>query len=204
MDGRRANLFFQLVAARYTRGSLLITSNVPFDGWGKLFGDDVLAAAILDRLLHQSEIFAINGPSYRLKDKLPAARSVPHEGPTAAHSRALRFPLRFYCSRDSADLPALRRGAAQLPRPLLLGGVQAARLPAPPGRPQAPEPPALTHQLQRLRTLKAHTLYECPTCSERYLGVQRCPACQHFCRSLGLGGVCPHCDEVLLITDVLD
>jgi DNA replication protein DnaC len=70
MDGRRANLFFQLVAARYTRGSLIITSNVAFDGWGKLFGDDVIASAILDRLLHQSEIFAINGPSYRLKDKL--------------------------------------------------------------------------------------------------------------------------------------
>jgi DNA replication protein DnaC len=70
MDGRRANLFFQLVAARYTRGSLLVTSNVAFDGWGKLFGDEVIAAAILDRLLHHSEIFAINGPSYRLKDKL--------------------------------------------------------------------------------------------------------------------------------------
>ena len=70
MDGRRANLFFQLVAARYTRSSLIITSNVPFDGWGKLLGDEVIAAAILDRLLHQSEIFAINGPSYRLKDKL--------------------------------------------------------------------------------------------------------------------------------------
>jgi len=72
IDGRRANLFFQLVAARYTRGALLITSNVAFDGWGKLFGDDVIASAILDRLLHQSEIFAINGPSYRLKDKLTA------------------------------------------------------------------------------------------------------------------------------------
>jgi DNA replication protein DnaC len=70
MDGRRANLFFQLVAARYTRGSLMITSNVAFDGWGKLFGDDVIASAILDRLLHHSEIFAVNGPSYRLKDKL--------------------------------------------------------------------------------------------------------------------------------------
>ena len=70
LDGRCANLFFQLVAARYTRGSLLITSNVAFDGWGKLFGDDVIASAILDRLLHHSEIFAVNGPSYRLKDKL--------------------------------------------------------------------------------------------------------------------------------------
>jgi DNA replication protein DnaC len=77
MDGRRANLFFQLVAARYTHGSLIVTSNVPFDGWGKLLGDDVLAAAILDRLLHQSEIFAINGPSYRLKDKLPAGPERP-------------------------------------------------------------------------------------------------------------------------------
>lgn len=70
MDARRANLFFQLVAARYTKGSLLITTNVAFEGWGKLFGDDVIASAILDRLLHQSHVFLINGPSYRLKDKL--------------------------------------------------------------------------------------------------------------------------------------
>ncbi|MDE3076673.1 MAG: IS21-like element helper ATPase IstB [Chloroflexota bacterium] len=70
MDARRANLFFQLVAARYTRSSLLITSNVPFENWGKLFGDEVIASAILDRLLHVSHVFAINGPSYRLKDKL--------------------------------------------------------------------------------------------------------------------------------------
>jgi DNA replication protein DnaC len=55
---------------------LLITTNVPFDGWGKLFGDEVLASAILDRLLQQSHIFAINGPSYRLKDKL-GSRSTP-------------------------------------------------------------------------------------------------------------------------------
>ncbi len=67
-----------------------------------------------------------------------------------------------------------------------------------------PDPTALTRELQRLRTLKAHTLYECPTCGERYLGVQRCPDCQLFCRALGLGGACPHCDELLLITDVLD
>jgi len=73
MDARRANLFFQLVAARYTRSSLLISTNVSFDGWGKLFGDDVIASAILDRLLHISHVFAINGPSYRLKDKLHAA-----------------------------------------------------------------------------------------------------------------------------------
>src|SRR5918912_229606 len=60
MDGRRANLFFQLVAARYTRGSLLITSNVAFDACGKLFRADVTASAILDRLLHHSEINVFN------------------------------------------------------------------------------------------------------------------------------------------------
>ncbi len=67
-----------------------------------------------------------------------------------------------------------------------------------------PNPTALTRELQHLRTLRAHTLYECPTCGERFLGVQRCPDCQRFCRSLGLGGACPHCDELLLLTDVLD
>lgn len=82
MDGRRANLFFQLVAARYTRGSILVTSNVAFDGWGTLFGNDVIASAILDRLLHQSEIFAISGPSYRLKDRR-SARTTSASGPVA-------------------------------------------------------------------------------------------------------------------------
>jgi hypothetical protein len=67
-----------------------------------------------------------------------------------------------------------------------------------------PDPTDLARELKRLRALVAHTLYECPTCGERYLGVQRCPDCQHFCRALGLGGACPHCDELLLIADVLD
>jgi hypothetical protein len=68
---------------------------------------------------------------------------------------------------------------------------------------RVPDPSTLARELKRLRTLVAHTLYECPTCGERYLGVQRCPECQHFCRTLGLGGTCPHCDEVLLISEVL-
>jgi hypothetical protein len=67
-----------------------------------------------------------------------------------------------------------------------------------------PDPTALARELKRLRTLMAHTLYECPTCGERYLGVQRCPDCQHFCRALGLGGACPHCDQLLLIAEVLE
>lgn len=68
----------------------------------------------------------------------------------------------------------------------------------------APDPTTLARELKRLQTLVAHTVYECPTCGERYLGVQRCPDCQHFCRALGLGGACPHCDQVLLIAELLE
>jgi len=71
MDPHRANLFFQLVSQMYTRVSLIVTSNVPFDSWGKVLGgDEIIAAAILDRLLHFSHAFQIAGPSYRMKDKL--------------------------------------------------------------------------------------------------------------------------------------
>lgn len=74
MDSHRANLFFQLVSHLYTRTALIVTSNVPFDGWGRIFGgDDMIASAILDRLLHFSHIFLITGPSYRMKGKVPAA-----------------------------------------------------------------------------------------------------------------------------------
>lgn len=79
IDGRRANLFFQLVATRYTKGAIIITSNVSFDGWGRVFGDEVIASAVLDRLLHQSHIFAINGPSYRLRDKRSTVTKAPEE-----------------------------------------------------------------------------------------------------------------------------
>jgi DNA replication protein DnaC len=71
MDTRRANLFFQLVNHLYTRASIILTTNVPFEGWGKVFGDNVIASAILDRLLHYSHVFLITGPSYRMKGKLP-------------------------------------------------------------------------------------------------------------------------------------
>jgi IstB-like ATP binding protein len=65
-----ANMVFQLIARRYERGSILATSNKAFSEWGQVFGDDVLASAILDRLLHHCEVISINGPSYRLKDRL--------------------------------------------------------------------------------------------------------------------------------------
>ncbi len=71
MDPQRATLFFQLVSQKYAHSSIIVTTNVPFDQWGRIFGDDeVIAAALLDRLLHYSEVFAISGPSYRLRGKL--------------------------------------------------------------------------------------------------------------------------------------
>jgi DNA replication protein DnaC len=75
MDAQRASLFFQLVSHRYERGSIVVTTNKPFDQWGQVFGgDDVMAAAILDRLLHHCHVIATHGPSYRMKDKLRYAR----------------------------------------------------------------------------------------------------------------------------------
>jgi len=64
-----ANLFFQLVSARYERASLIVTSNKPFGRWGEVFGDDVVAAAMIDRLVHHAEIVSLKGDSYRLKDR---------------------------------------------------------------------------------------------------------------------------------------
>ena len=68
-EKRSAHLFFQLVARRYERGSMLITTNQLVEHWGSVFGDDVLAAAILDRLLHHSHTLVIQGESYRLRQK---------------------------------------------------------------------------------------------------------------------------------------
>src|SRR5207245_1032376 len=59
-----------LDARRYERGTMIITSNKSFAEWGGVLGDDVLATAILDRLLHHCDVLNINGPSYRLKDRL--------------------------------------------------------------------------------------------------------------------------------------
>jgi DNA replication protein DnaC len=68
-----ANLFFQVVAKRYERGSIVLTSNLPFAQWASAFADDVtLTAAMLDRLLHHSHIVQVQGDSYRLKDKRKA------------------------------------------------------------------------------------------------------------------------------------
>jgi len=72
MDPRHANLFFQLISRLYEHGSIILTTNKSFGEWGTVFGgDEVIAGAVLDRLLHHCHVIVINGPSFRTKDKRP-------------------------------------------------------------------------------------------------------------------------------------
>src|SRR5436309_3996419 len=72
----QAHHFFELVTARYEHGSILLTSNTSFSDWGRLLGDEILATALLDRLLHHAEVIAINGSSYRMKDRREAVQAL--------------------------------------------------------------------------------------------------------------------------------
>jgi DNA replication protein DnaC len=69
LEKNAAHLFFQLVSRRYGRGAILLTTNRSVEEWGEVFGDAVLATAILDRLLHHSHVITIHGESYRLREK---------------------------------------------------------------------------------------------------------------------------------------
>jgi len=77
LSQEQARHFFELVTARYEHGAIILTSNTSFAGWGNLLGDEVLATALLDRLLHHAEVIPINGRSYRMKE-----RQSPLAGPT--------------------------------------------------------------------------------------------------------------------------
>jgi DNA replication protein DnaC len=73
-----ANLFFQLVSSRYEHASLVLTSNLPFSSWAGVFGDQAVAAAMIDRIVHHADVLTLKGASYRLRghgtDTLPSAR----------------------------------------------------------------------------------------------------------------------------------
>jgi DNA replication protein DnaC len=76
IDKRGADLLFQVVAARYESGSIVLTTNRPFREWGALFDvDNTLATALIDRLMHHGEAIVIQGASYRMKDKDPDSPS---------------------------------------------------------------------------------------------------------------------------------
>jgi DNA replication protein DnaC len=95
LDELGATIFFQLVSARYERGSIILTSNKSYGDWGGIFGDPIIATAILDRLLHHSTTLNIRGESYRLKDRRRAglvgrAEGQPDTGAEAAVTAALK------------------------------------------------------------------------------------------------------------------
>ena len=71
------------------------------------------------------------------------------------------------------------------------------------GDASGPDPTLVAAALKRRGQRRAHTLYECPACGERSLGQQRCPECHRFGRAVGLGGLCPHCDEPILAAELL-
>jgi DNA replication protein DnaC len=74
-DQDAANLFFQLVASRYEQGSIMVTSNLPFGRWGETFSDDVVAAAMIDRLVHHAEVLTLTGDSYRTRQRRDLLRT---------------------------------------------------------------------------------------------------------------------------------
>jgi DNA replication protein DnaC len=74
LEASQSNALFELVRDRYEQGSTIVTSNTSFSEWGHLLGNEVLATALLDRLLHHAEVISIPGKSFRMKDRQPAPR----------------------------------------------------------------------------------------------------------------------------------
>jgi DNA replication protein DnaC len=80
-DPEAANLMFELVSARYEKASMIVTSNKPFGKWGEIFGDDAVATAMIDRLIHHADILSLKGDSYRLRGKNVGPRPAPPANP---------------------------------------------------------------------------------------------------------------------------
>jgi DNA replication protein DnaC len=81
-DPEAANLMFELVSARYEKASMIVTSNKPFSKWGEIFGDDMVATAMIDRLIHHADILSLKGDSYRLRGKDVGPRPVTPTDPS--------------------------------------------------------------------------------------------------------------------------
>ena len=115
-----ANLFFNVVAKRYERGSMVLTSNLPFTQWASAFADDqTMTAAMLDRLLHHAHIVQITGESYRLKDKRKAGTGGPEDRDDSMNRAAvivrsgLRPPRTTNATIDPGGSDLLRRSRAK-------------------------------------------------------------------------------------------
>jgi DNA replication protein DnaC len=85
-----AMLFFQLLTRRYEHASTILTSNKGFEAWGEIFGDDVMAAALIDRLVHHCHIVNIRGNSYRLRQHAELARRLQAPPPSPPDRRPKR------------------------------------------------------------------------------------------------------------------
>jgi DNA replication protein DnaC len=105
-DPEAANLMFSLVSSRYERASMIVTSNKPFSAWGEIFGDDMAATAMIDRLIHHSEILSLKGDSYRLRGKDLDAR--------LAKTAELNRPRGGVARRAQAATSSARRYAPSL------------------------------------------------------------------------------------------
>ena len=106
LSSSQAQQLFDLVTARYEQAPTILTSNRSFTEWGALLGDEVLATALLDRLLHHAEVVAIAGRSYRMKDRavpeLPATGAEAHQ-PLARKERVGHFSTGDTVSHSIAD-----------------------------------------------------------------------------------------------------
>ncbi len=107
LTAEQAHQLFELVAARYERGSILLTSNTSFTEWGALLGgDEVLASALLDRLLHHAEVITINGRSYRMKHRLWS--DLPHAKEAGVQEQGHRPP-----QDDVSQSPTMTGGGSK-------------------------------------------------------------------------------------------
>jgi DNA replication protein DnaC len=91
LNRAEANYLFQVVAARYERSSLILTSNKGVNEWPDLFGDHALATAILDGILHHSYVFSVKGNSYRLRERITAGSLTSSSGSPAEPAASARL-----------------------------------------------------------------------------------------------------------------
>ena len=118
--------------------------------------------------------------------------------PPRPDDNPLRYGIRYGCALCHAPVPSPRaRYCSDACRQRAYRRRQAA--PA-----LADEQRALAAELRGRGQLAAQRVYACPGCDQRFLGDRRCPDCNLFCRGLGLGGRCPHCDELVLVSELLD
>ena len=191
MPAEAASALFQVVNQRYLKSSIIMTTNRSVTSWGEVLGDTTVAAALLDRLLHRSVVIDISGDSYRLRD---------HHARTDNIRRALR--TRTARAKDTT-MTSVRNdtettttsvcpqcGTSFTPVGRRRWCSDACRQSAWRRRRAAPRP---------TQPAKIDTVYECPQCQTRYLGTQRCEDCNTWCRRLGPGGPCPHCDDLVAV-----